>query len=336
MNTLSRTLKNRVPLGIVGGFIIGFGVHSMLTLAPSAHGATFEPPFRETGKYEYISPLLMCGSRENAQFKEYKDFESRLREVVNAEKEAGRAREISVYFRDIRGRALGINENEKYAPASLLKVPLMITYLREAEKHPGLLSKQLFYDGSLDLNEIEDYKPTNPLKPGWHTIDEFITAMITDSGNNSLNVLYQHMSDDAISEVFNELGLSPPPLDRGDTDYLSPKSYSFFLRVLYNATYLSAEDSEKALELLAQTTFKVGLRASVPSGIEVADKFGERTTYTPDGAVVERQLHDCGIIYHPRQPYLLCIMTRGKDFDQLAHAIQAVGKVVYDEMDKIK
>ena len=43
-----------------------------------------------------------------------------------------------------------------------------------------------------------------------------------------------------------------------------------------------------------------------------------------------RQLHDCGIIYYPNNTYLLCIMTRGKDFKQLESVIAGISKTVYE------
>jgi len=27
------------------------------------------------------------------------------------------------------------------------------------------------------------------------------------------------------------------------------------------------------------------------------------------------QLHDCGIVYYPETPYLLCVMTKGWNFE---------------------
>ena len=75
--------------------------------------------------------------------------------------------------------------------------------------------------------------------------------------------------------------------------------------------------SEKALGLLQKSEFHKGLVAGVPSGTIVAHKFGER-----DGLTIgEKQLHDCGIIYYPGNPYLLCVMTRGDNFDELAGVV---------------
>jgi hypothetical protein len=45
------------------------------------------------------------------------------------------------------------------------------------------------------------------------------------------------------------------------------------------------------------------------------------------------QLHDCGIVYYPHKPYLLCVMTRGKSSDDNSKMIAEISKLVYREVD---
>lgn len=54
-----------------------------------------------------------------------------------------------------------------------------------------------------------------------------------------------------------------------------------------------------------------------------------------NGAVNSRELHDCGIIYHPYRPYLLCVMTSGKDFQGLKDTIQAISTLTYQEVNAL-
>lgn len=54
---------------------------------------------------------------------------------------------------------------------------------------------------------------------------------------------------------------------------------------------------------------------------------------------ITKELHDCGIIYYPERPYLLCVMTEGNDLNELAGVIQNISKTVYEwtakrEVDK--
>ena len=104
--------------------------------------------------------------------------------------------------------------------------------------------------------------------------------------------------------------------------------FSRFFRILYNGSYLNFEKSNKALELLTKIEFKDGLVAGLPSEVPVAHKFGERQFGE------EKQLHDYGIVYYPEKPYLICIMTRGKELSKLPHVISELSKVTYEEVSK--
>jgi hypothetical protein len=81
--------------------------------------------------------------------------------------------------------------------------------------------------------------------------------------------------------------------------------------------------------LLTSTDFNEALVAGVPQEVQVAHKFGEAGT-----GDVERQLHDCGIVYFPSHPYLACIMTRGKDTGTLKQSIADISRFMYQKIDE--
>ena len=47
-----------------------------------------------------------------------------------------------------------------------------------------------------------------------------------------------------------------------------------------------------------------------------------------------KQLHDCGIVYYPKHPYLLCVMTRGDSFEYLDDTIRDISHLVYQEVNE--
>ena len=130
-----------------------------------------------------------------------------------------------------------------------------------------------------------------------------------------------------ISETYQELGMV---IDNADVsaDDLSVKTYASIFRILYNISYLSDELSEKALSYLGHSDFEDGLVRNLPENIPIAHKFGERSISDDN-----KQLHDCGIIYYPGNPYSLCIMTRGKNLEYLNDVIGAISQEVYQEVD---
>ena len=65
----------------------------------------------------------------------------------------------------------------------------------------------------------------------------------------------------------------------------------------------------------------------LPKNIIVAHKFGESGELGK-----EVQLHDCGIVYSPQHPYLICVMTKGKDFKNLENVIRSISKIAYERL----
>lgn len=286
--------------------------------------------------YTFINPLLFCGISENKDFNEYLSLKEKVTRYVAAAQQDKKVSDVSIYFRDLdSGRWTGINENADYAPASLLKVPTMIAFFALAQSHPDILSQAVYYDGSFDDNAFESIKPLKTIQAHTtYTIDHLIYAMIAYSDNNATRLLHQHIDPALLTEVYTDLGVHVP--SSASVDFLSAKSYSYFFRVLYNATYLNRSLSEKALQLLSEPDFPQGITAGVPANITVAQKFGERSIFGPiDHRETGSELHDCGIIYYPKHPYLLCIMTKGYNFTDLTSVIQDISRLTYQDIDMV-
>jgi beta-lactamase class A len=151
--------------------------------------------------------------------------------------------------------------------------------------------------------------------------------MIIYSDNNASNALINYMENldtQKLDRIYFDLGVEVPGEAKLE-NFMKTKDYASFFRILYNSSYLSREMSEKALLLLSQSDFRQGLRANIPNYINISHKFGERVLAN------DKQLHDCGIIYKQNQPYLLCIMTRGEDFNLMSQVIQEISQSVYDK-----
>lgn len=281
----------------------------------------------------FINPRFACGGSPVIGKGEYRELRTRLQAYIAEEKDAGKLSEISIYFRDLdAGPTMGIDERKDYIPASLLKLPLAMTYYDMADDGTGeSLDTLVRYTGETSVPD-QTFRPDDAIQVGKsYTIEKLIEHMILYSDNAAAESLFEHLNDsgamDRLSETYRDLGI----VDAGSDltlEAVNAKGYSSIFRQLYNVSFLSAGSSEKLLVLLAKSTFKDGLVAGVPGEVKVAHKFGER--YSEDGV---KQLHDCGIIYYPDNPYLLCVMTKGWDFSALEGVIATISRDVYNEVN---
>lgn len=291
-------------------------------------------PLRETG-YQFISPLLTCNNIKN--FPETQSLSNKIESVINQHIAAGDISKASTFFGDFsNGHWSDTFPDEKYYPSSLGKVPIMIAYFEAAEANPDILNQTITYTaGAPDLNLSQDIPVSHSITPGQsYTVNELIKYMIDDSDNNAAQLLFLNIDKNALRNIYNELQI---PVNDDATlsnlDFITPQQVTTMFRVLYNATLLSKDDSEKALQLLSKTTFEDGLVAGVPSSTVVAHKFGI-VSIQPNGVTTEHELHDCGIIYAPNHPYTFCIMTRGSsDLADMEATITDISKTVYQAVE---
>jgi len=284
-----------------------------------------------------ISPLVEYEIDSNLYNKTLRVFKDDIQKVVDEKVKTGQAKQIAVYFRSLNnGPWFGIGEDEAFFPASLLKVPIMIAYYKWTETDSNVLNKEIKYDENLNkvlgnFDNVQYFKSDNPITVGnTYKVEDLIERMIINSDNNAKNLLVLNLdTPERLLNVYTDLGLASAPELRGSGDVLSVHEYATFFRILYNASYLSKDLSKKALELLTKSNFKQGLVTRLPEEVKVAHKFGEHQDTNNN----YKQLHDCGIIYYPGYPYLICVMTRGNNFEDLTKVLQDVSFGVYQEID---
>lgn len=238
---------------------------------------------------------------------------------------------VSLYFRDLNnGPWVGVNEKEEFSPASLLKVPMLMAFLQEAESNKSILDKRVVISpDEANHNIQQNITFENTLVSGQeYSLLGVTESMIIKSDNTAVIVLLNNIKKDYIANVFKSVGV--PFKDTSTEVSVNVKEYAGFFRVLFNASYLDREMSEKALEILTKTEYVKGLVAGVPQDIKVAHKFGEREIR---GSNII-QLHDCGIVYYPERPYVLCIMTRGSNFNNQEKVIKELSSYVYNEVNR--
>lgn len=311
---------------IIGG-LFGFFVSSLL-----AQDLFSEKERGILLNTQFTSPYLECPGIANSDpnlVKAKKEIEKYISEV----KKSDSSLRVSVYLRDLNnGPWIGVNEQENFAPASLIKVPLMIYYFNIAQQDPAVLEREFVYDPSkmISIDNLSDFVGGEyHLVPGEsYTTAELIERMIIHSDNHSADLLYLAIDNDVFNQMFFELQLVIEMQD--GEPVLNAKNYSSLFRVLYNADFLSRAMSEQALELLSRASYQQGLARYIPESIPVSAKYGVHNYGNPDGTAY--QVHDCGIIYQPEKPYLACIMTRSEDssFFRQAEIIAQLSKIIFE------
>ncbi|MGE5042296.1 MAG: serine hydrolase [Candidatus Levyibacteriota bacterium] len=282
-------------------------------------------PVRQEG-FKYISPLLYCDSTQQSKIPSLDKLHAELERFIEESTQQQKSQLVSVYMRiPATGEWIAINEEEKYTPASLLKLPILIAYYKAAEKNQNALSQVITYNGDT-INTNQNIEPGEVLTKGeTYTADQLLTHMITYSDNASEETLLNNISQQEFDRVFSEVNIGHLDYSKIE-NFMDVVKYATFFRALYNASYLNRDMSERALSLLTKVQFKDGITAGIPKNIPVAHKFGERAY---DNSNL-KQLHDCGIVYYPKNPYLLCVMTKGYSFDDLSTIIKTISSKTYE------
>ena len=230
--------------------------------------------------------------------------------------------DVGVFLQDIHtGTWLGINEREGFISASLLKIPIMMAVLKKVERG------ELSFTDKITLTESELNNQYGDLyKQGAGTqisVEDLLKAMILSSDNTAKNALVDQLSEAELDAVLNHVGITMT-----NDGVVSPRDYMRMFKALYYSTFLSPALSEKALDLTTDAQEDNLISAGIPYEIQVAHKFG----------IIEdkKQLHDCGIVYYPDNPYMLCIMTKDMEISDSRNLIQNISKDVYESIDKIE
>lgn len=312
-----------VCLFILGTFL-GIYLEDRFGIIPIAmeSGRIYSAPVPQ---FPLINPLIGCRLPSNS-FGEFNPAKEAVSLFIAGEKKQKHIDSMSVYFSDLNiGAWFGIGEDENFALASMLKVPVMMAYFKQAQSDPSVLHKKLILEkGELIPNVTQNIKPGQTIefnKP--YTVEELIRRMIVYSDKLADELLLINVDDAALRNVYKTLGLQCPDDRRCEVES-SVKTVSEMLRILYNATYLNDEFSEKALGLMTQSEYRSELVAGLPRLLKVAHKYGERGY-----AGTDMVLSDCGIVYYPNHPYVLCVMAHGTDKERIGQSIRLTSQIIF-------
>lgn len=310
-------------LFLVAVFFVGFyGGYFVTTRAYLGYIYSYKS-LRYGENYEYIRPLLGTDSSDATTIGIFKGVKKDIISLAVDYNKKGLLAEYGVYMRSLSYPVwFGINEKSPFLPASLQKLPIAIAVYRDVERGRLQKTDRFMYTKELgDKNKGDPYyAPTSLVVGKTYTVSDLVRELIVSSDNGAKDLLLQHIKEDTLKETF-KLGSLDGTLN---IEKISPKIYSLYFRVLYNATFINEDSSEELLGLLVEASYKNALVAGVPEKVKVAHKYG---LYNEEANVYD--LNDCGIVYSVEEPYILCIMTRGSDVQALETFISQVSSYVY-------
>lgn len=242
---------------------------------------------------------------------------SKLREVV--EKKYGS--DFTLYFEYLPTEiSIGVNEKTEFYASSLFKVPTIMAYYHDKE------ANNLKDDPVVTIEEkhLDNHFGTLFKKGAGSkvSLDEAVNLALTQSDNTAINLIIDHVGQEDYRYILQGLDLTIRE-GKDKQAIFTAKSYSSVLKALFFSSLLSKDNSGYILDLLTKTEFSDKLPAGVPKEVPVAHKIGvwekdEMPIYT-----------DCGIVYVPRRPYLLCMASRGDE--SLAQTrMKDISKMIYD------
>jgi beta-lactamase class A len=275
--------------------------------------------------YGLTRPLILAD--QNSESPALADLKNDINAIIKNQELNKTICTASVFINDLdKSSWISINEKETYHPASLMKLTLLIAYLKKSESDPSILNKKLILDKNISAPH-QTYEEES-IQPGKeYTIEELIIRMITRSDNYATSLLNLNLDPSELPSLFHVLNMDK-------LNYLDPgfmmnsRQYSELMKILYNASYLSSKNSEKALSILTQTRFSNGLTRIIPKSIMVAHKFGEYSLNTI------KELHESGIIYLNNKTYLITIMTKGANATEQANAVSMISEKTYEYFNR--
>jgi beta-lactamase class A len=225
--------------------------------------------------------------------------------------------------------SFGIDDEDVFQAASLIKLPLMAGMFIEQEK--GSLSLDTKYSlknsdkvagaGSL-YSKAEGYEIT---------YRDLVRLMGKQSDNTAFKIVRNILGDTKINEVIRQVGMEKTSLEENKT---TPKDIGVFFENLWKAhmqtpersnggqgEIISKESADEILDYLTETSYENWLAAGVPEGVRIAHKYGREV----------HVVNDAGIVYAP-QKYIVVIMTKGVVEREADGIFPELSKLIYNQM----
>ncbi len=227
-----------------------------------------------------------------------------------------------VYVKDLNtGRYFSINGNTPYIAASTYKVPENLCLYEkviagEIDLDEEMVYTQADYETGTGSIQYKDFGTR-------YTLRELAKLNMTVSDNVAKNMIKRKLGRETIIDYMDALGGRYLPIDKNIT---SPRDMKIYMEKVLELNVKHPEVIGEFIYNLKHTEFNDRINQLLPSDVEVAHKIGNQVNV----------LNDVGIVYHPKNPYIITILSEHIRYSQAFDTIPKISKMIYDYQDSLK
>lgn len=196
---------------------------------------------------------------------------------------------FGISIMELGGRSASVNGNKRFTAASTYKLYVAYAVFKEIEAGKMQWADQIV---------------------GGRSAEACFDAMIVRSDNPCAKAFGDKIGWQAIEDMMRGLGLASTELS--PSLLTTSSDLALFLYKLENGSLLAPADKGRLIEAMKRQIYRSGIPAG--TGAPVANKPG----------FIESYIHDAGIVYGPRGPYVLVIMTSGSSWGAIADTAKQI------------
>jgi beta-lactamase class A len=270
--------------------------------------------------YKLVHPILIADVK--GEDKKYNQLKEKISGYIESNKKSFNITSASVYFNELNaGSHFSINQEQQYSLNNYSRIGMCVNLLKQNENNPSFLEKQILFKGSSSPSS------SGMIANQTYSIKNLINRMVADYDLCAKELLIPMIDSKIRKNIFDAIQVQLP--DKPDKPIkMTVSDYSKFLKLFYNAGFLSIDDSEFMLQLLTHTKYINGITKYLESNIKVSH------FYSKNEDVSAKQLNEFGVIYLHDKPYLLGIMTEGNNMEKQSSVIADISRMVFEELNK--
>ena len=235
--------------------------------------------------------------------------------------------DIAAYYQDLQsGHAWGWKSEDDFPAASVIKVPILLAVLRQAQR--GVLSLDQKRAVSLK-DHVGGAGVLFELHDGIEvSVADLGRLMIVVSDNVASNLLLELLGEGVLASLFQDLKMTGTVMGRrfmetprpGHDNRTTAMDMGLCLAALHRGEVLDRSHTSQALATLRRQQFREKIPLMLPPELSVAHKTGE----------LEGVRHDVAVVEIPEKPYVLSLLTqKGGSSWQVDRCLAELSLAVY-------